>query len=322
MTPSRRLVAVSMILLGAPSWLPRRAAAGQAEERDPSRLIGHLTRKQIREGATNNPCGEILSLSREDRSAANSLVGLGAKAVPDIEVALDSVEARGSESPYADGAAWLALTYARIKGPAAYPRLMAMLANTRLDFLQNALDNATAVAFGITSYISRPLGPTSILDCRPAEPRDGLDQMILAWRNDDQVRFEASLGPAASAALKSLLAGRTWADFRAYLWHPRSSARPALGYRFRTQGAWSEPEETLDERLQQERQYPTLEANPKLDTLFKGGSGRDCGVYRIEFRGVPIVNMPAPPLKYLVDNPNLGDLLRLIASCVSPPEGH
>jgi len=322
MTPKQRLVAASLILLGTPTWPPRRAAAGQAEERAPSRLIGYLTRKQIREGATSNPCGEILSLSHEDRSAANSLVGVGAKAAPDIEAALDSVGARGSESPYADGAGWLVLAYARIKGPAAYPRLRAMLANTRLDFLRNALDNATALAFGITSYISRPLGPPNTLYCRPAEPRDGLDQMILAWLNDDQVRLEASLGQTASTALKSLLAGRTWADFRADFRHTRSAARPALGYRFRVPGAWSEPEETLDERLQQERQYPTLEANPKLDTLFKDGSGRDCGVYRIEFRGAPIVNMPAPPLRYLVDNADLGDLLRLIASCASTPERH
>ena len=47
--------------------------------------------------------------------------------------------------------------------------------------------------------------------------------------------------------------------------------------------------------------------NPELDTLFKDGSGQDCGTRRILFR--------SPAFK--IDNSDIGDLLRQISRCAA-----
>ncbi len=108
-----------------------------------------------------------------------------------------------------------------------------------------------------------------IIHCsRYEEPRDVLDQLILAWERNDRPLLEASLAPGARAALNSLLAGTTWVGLRGELWPDRSGGGVALGYRFDISGRWSEPEETLEE----DRAYGDAalsSANPDLDTLLK-----------------------------------------------------
>ena len=291
---------------------------GRSQSRDSSAhdLVRFLTYQSDRPGkplvlAGLSSCGRV----KQDRAAARSLAELGATAIPDIERALDAIEKRGESSEYALGAGWLLDSYVHIKGPAGFPRVRRMMRNPNLAFLGLDLDGAAALSLGLTSYVSDSHAPGRVFHCsRGGEPRDPLDQLILAWEWGDRPWLEASLGPRATAALNSLLEARTWADMRAEIWHAAIGRRVAVGYRFDISGRWAEPEETLDE----ERAAGTgvIPENPDLDTRFKNGSAGDCGRFRVKFLKTPIEVGPGY-LAYVVDNSDLGNLLRLISSCAA-----
>jgi len=312
----RKPAVLGSLLLGLAGLLPLGVVLGQVGGRSPSEMIKDLT---SRPGTATFTCGQGMARNREERAVAESLAALGASVAPDIEAALDSIEERGIQSASAAGSGWLVFAYARIKGPAAYPRLHRLIGNSGLDFLRMYLDQAVALSLGLTSYVSRLTPPIARLLCRAEEPRDTLDQVILAWERNDREKLEQRLGPNASAALSTLLRGRTWADMRAQLWPVKSGEAVAVGYRFETTGRWSEPEETLDDQLQRQREF--LDAlnpvNPELETRFKNAAGDDCGRHLVDFRDA--LRGPSR-LTYLVDNPDLGDLLRLIAACATGAE--
>jgi hypothetical protein len=272
-------------------------------------------------------------------------VDLGIFAAPALEEALDSFEARAKKSEVALKARWLLLAYARIKGQAAYPRLRRLYDNTSLAEYAIGLDSAVALALGLTSYVSALRGmqmqgfhqcsganstvslsrtpcvapareiPYRTIRCdRGAEPKDTLDRLILAWETDDRVSLEASLGPAARAALDRLVEGKTWAAMRAEFRSNASGRAVAMGYRFALSGRWSEPDETLEEEGRQP--IGRISVNPEIDTLFKNNSGGDCGKFRLMFRDAP-PNLTSGPgrVEYAIDNANLAELLRLISAC-------
>jgi hypothetical protein len=215
------------------------SAAGavcQTHEAPASRLINDLTYQSggqpEKEAVRRVGCGRI----KEDRATARSLADIGASAVPAIEEAMDSVERQGDDSRFSFNSGWLVLAYARIRGSAALPLIRRMIGNPKLDFLQVALDQSAALSLDLTSYVSSVREPLPTLHCsRSGEPRDALDQLILGWERNDRGWLEASLGPAARAALKSLLMGRTWSMMRAALWRGKSDG-VAVGYRFDTAG--------------------------------------------------------------------------------------
>ena len=153
---------------------------------------------------------------------------------------------------------------------------------------------------------------------RSEEPRDALDQLILAWETNNRVYLEASLGPRARSALDRLLTGKSWATMRAELWLSESGRSLAIGYRFAIAGPWSEPEETLEEeRGRGHRDEQPV--NPEIETLFTTSSGVHCGGLPVAFFETPRTQWSWGPVKYSIDNPNLVDLLRLIASCAVVP---
>ena len=84
-----------------------------------------------------------------DREAAASLVALGARAVPEIERALDSIERLGGASEFALGSQWLVDAYAQIKGREAYSRLARFGTELGVD-----LGDAVALSLGLTSVVS------------------------------------------------------------------------------------------------------------------------------------------------------------------------
>jgi hypothetical protein len=257
-------------------------------------------------------CGSLGAETAENRAIAKSLVELGHSATPDLEDALDSVGARGGASEYFLNSAWLFYAYARIEGPAAYRRLWKMVGNPELESLEHALDASIALSFGITSYVDDSSQPVDVI-CRPQQPRDSLDRLILAWQKDDRQGIDDSLGPKAKAALASLLAGRTWAEMRAALW-PGKAAGRAEGYHLDIPGRWSEPEETLG----QDMAYADLArdpVNPEIKTTFRDRSGINCGEHEVKF--LSPAQTGAPPGPYLIDNFDVGDLLRVIASCAA-----
>jgi hypothetical protein len=272
------------------------------------------------------------------------LVGWGSSAVPAIEDALDSFEARGEESKVASKLGWLLLAYARIKGPAAYPRLRRMY-NQRLsvygaDSYENDLDRSVALALGLTSYVSATAGSQALRQCaldtarslsrtpcvapwrqipflalncnRVDEPRDALDRLILAWEKDDRVSVEASLGPRAKIALDQLLKGRGWTRMRSELLPVKAGRRVAFGYQFVLSGRWVEPDETLEG----DKGGGTSEAvpvNPEIEALFRNSSGAACGKMHLSFSKTP----PPGMAEYMVDTPELADLLQVISSCAA-----
>ena len=119
------------MLLAALGLLSVIPAIGQTETRSPADLIRYLTYQfgrpdehgMVKGQSVVFSCGPAIGEQRDDRKLTKSLVAFGASAVPAIEEALDSFEARGEESEVASKVGWLLLAYARIKGPAALPRL-------------------------------------------------------------------------------------------------------------------------------------------------------------------------------------------------------
>ncbi len=323
-------------LLGAKSSI------GQTEPRSASELVRYLTYQSDRPNAHGVlrgvpfafSCGSTLGEARDDRAITQSIVKLGDSAVPALEDALSSFEAKGERSEVATKVGWLMLAYARIKGPSAFPVLDRMIGNPRLSDSALGIDNAIALAFDFTSYVSsfrgvslaafhqctvpnstaRTLSPTPCVPpshelpvesfrCdRGEEPRDALDRFVLAWETGNDLSLKASLGPTARSAsdrmprLKPL--GR---DVQ-------------LGYRFHVPGRWSEPDETLEG----EREWGALTANytsSELETIFTNSSGMDCGKFRLHFS--PAAQNGWAGRRYVIDNADVGDLLQLIAVCAT-----
>jgi len=312
MTAQKRLASVGILLVfGLLGLLLTSSGRGQGKEQSPSDLIRFLTYQSDRPdkyGLAKGifSCGAAIAEGRENRRITDALVKLGLPAIPDIETALQSIDEQGQQSAFAFNSEWLLDAYARIQGPIAYVRLRKLLSNPRFAFLQLDLDRSIAISLGLTSYVSGSRAPELTKMCSPVlEPRDVLDQLILAWVTNDLQRLDATLGPSAKAALKSS------GGMRAQRWNSKTSDGPAVGYRFEDPGWWSAPEEAPEIRL--DGRNPV---NPEIDTLFTNSSGGECGRHRVKFlatrsgeRGILTT--------YLVDNSDLAELLRLIGSCAS-----
>jgi len=258
-------------------------------------------------------CGRQRAEDKKNRPVADALVKFGDSAVPDLEEAFNSIEERGQESPFAYNSEWLLEAYARIRRSAAYAPLQRMRRSPKLVFLQWALDHSAAVSLGLTSYVSSSGILADMANCNGIiEPRELLDQLVLAWERNDRQWVERSLTASAMAALSSLLNGRTWDRMRADLWHGKTGNEVAVGYRFDTPGWWSEPPRPI--RLNERNPV-----NPEIDTTFTNSAGRDCGKFLVKFLKTDEGSLPSYP----IDNSDLRDLLRLIGYCAdtSLPSG-
>jgi hypothetical protein len=290
------------------------SAAGQRNEPSSADLIKRLGQPTLQEQMGLDPCSSI----RKYRAEAMSLVKQGASAIPDIERAIDSIEAHGEESPFAINARWLILPYAQILGRAAFPRLHRMMGDPRLLFLRSSLDGAVAVSLDFTAYVSDTGVSARVIHCdRREEPRDALNRVILAWERKDRQLLEASLGSNARAALDSWLNGSTWAELVGAHWPGKSSGGVAVGYRFELSGRWSEPEDPLADNPRH-GDGPLTQSDPEIETLLKDRSGGDCGRKRIKF--IRLRADSAGEERYVVDNTDVGDLLRSIARCAAIEE--
>ena len=241
-------------------------------------------------------------------------MALGPASIPDLDSALDLTERQGEETPW--NSRWLLFAYAKIRGPKAYERLRTMAGNPRLRFLSADLDNSLALALGLTSYASASRVAQHLFGFE-VEPRYQLDAMILAWMHGNRTEMDEELGPNARSSLKSLLTKRSWADLEHQIWHGAAPSDAAIGYRFEIPGDWSQPEETLDQGLQDRRRHVILDefpAEPKLATQFVDKTGNNCMKREIRF-----VQAPAEPrgvvMKYVVDDSDMEGLLRTISEC-------
>jgi hypothetical protein len=284
-------------------------AAGQRNEPSAADLIKRLGQPTLQEQMGLDPCSSI----RKNRAEAMSLVKHGASAIPDLERAIDSIEAHGEESPFAVNARWLILPYAQILGRAAYPRLHRMMGDPQLLFLRRSLDGAVVVSLDLTGYVSDTGVPARVIHCdRRAEPRDALNGVTLAWERKDRQSLETHLGPNARAALNSLLNASTWAKVIGAQWPAKSSGSVAVGYRFELSDRWSEPEDWLTDSPRH-GDGTLAQSDSEIETLLKDRSGGDCGRRRIKFIRLPADS--AGEERYVVDNTDVGDLLRSITRC-------
>lgn len=117
-------------------------------------LIKYLTDQTNRSVDVAVSCGVFGRLDAENRAAAQSLVKLGAAALPDIDAAFDSIRKSGNSSKFAPNSEWLLYTYAEIEGPAAFQRFRKMRGDPKFGFLDASLDTAAALSLDITSYVS------------------------------------------------------------------------------------------------------------------------------------------------------------------------
>lgn len=290
------------------------AGSGQMPAQSAVDFVRILTDQSERPGRSAASAVELACAGNDDDlQAARTLLQIGLPAVPAIEAAFNSIESSGNQAGSIYVNPWLLYVYARIGGAAAAPRLRKMARNPKFRFVHDALDAAVAQSLGLTSWVD-DLRVPEVAICRGAEPRDPLDQMILAWEKNEPSSFAASLGPAARSALVNLLGGKTWAEARAKFPHDRLGP---VGYRFDMVGPWSEAEEELNDAVTNRRKYVDLTGipeNPRIDVVFTDGSGKGCGREEITF--VQTRSGLGPTL-YFVNNSDLSVLLRIVASCAS-----
>ncbi len=316
-TVRRKMANVKKLRLLGIALLVAPCALGQLSTKSVSELIASLTSTEQQQN-TNGAhigiagCGITQEVLRE-RSVARELARRGEAAVPELDRVLGSIEKDGEDSPFFDRSGWFLFAYARAQGPASVSRLVRMLRSPKLDSLHISLDRATALSLGITSYVSSGRESGQMFICRRPEPKDALDQFLLALERGDRTELETSLGPEARMALDRLLGGTSWKAVREELWPAPPGGQGATGYRFNIRGRWSEPEETLEEN-RGDGDDPLTEPEVALDTQFKTGSLKDCAKYVVKFSKVSEFGRS----KYLVDNTNLGDLISSVAVCFTP----
>src|SRR6202041_1571904 len=102
-------------------------------------------------------------------------------AIPAMKVAMDDIETRGRERGRIFRPGFLFYAYAKSAGRDAFPRLWKMIKDPKLRSAQYSLDNAVALALGLTSYVDDLRPPSGVFLCRFQEPRDALDDVVLAW---------------------------------------------------------------------------------------------------------------------------------------------
>ena len=85
-----------------------------------------------------------------------------------------------------------------------------------------------------------------------------------------------------------------------------------MGYRFDARGPWSEPPVTL-----YSKRYADSPRAAALATHFKTQSGADCGTHIVQFVLTVKEGRSFIRSYYTVNNSDLGDLVKLIATCMA-----
>ena len=246
---------------------------------------------------------------RAMREEVQKLVMVGPRVLPEIEGALAEVESMGIRSKFGPKIGWLCYVYAKLNGPRALPRLQELRTKPSYAFVSAGIDDSIALSLGLTSYLDsdRPLAER--MDCsKPIDPRNALDGIILGWQKQDRAWIEKQLGPNALASLAASLKKTSWAEWSSKRWRGTGGAR-IIGYRFLDEGDWNLPSETLSS---QEPQIDVMVAKrvSSLATRFVDHSGNTCGAMTIVIRSTGDYFRPSK-----IDNPNIVQVLSLIASC-------
>lgn len=307
--PRTSMVLRTVALFVATASVLPTATQGQPPAAKARALIDFLTYQS--EDRRGKPIVYTSGLGHADRDATRALVLLGREATPELERALDFIEQEAPEARAFVGAENLLAAYARIEGGAAKLRLLRMMENPRLIEIRINLDDAIALSMGLTSYVSdaRPLEST-ISSGRDGEPRDPLDQVIMALAAGNRPLLESALGETGRLALVALKSSIP--KFH----RPFGSASVAVGYRFDGGGHWAEPKVTVDPKNTSGHPLLTSQTEFRLNTVFTDRFGANCGKQEVAFAVLPR-SATEPHVRYLVDDPNLGEILETIARCAA-----
>jgi hypothetical protein len=221
MRDNSNLRLLGLVMLLAP------CARGQLAMKSVPELISSLANTEQRQNAIGVfGCGITQEFLRE-RSVARELASRGKAAVPELDRALGSLERDGEDSSFFDRTGWLLFAYARAQGPASVSTLMRMIRSPKLDSLHISLDRAIALSLGLTSYVSsgREGGPMFI--CRRPEPKDALDEFLLALERGDRsagIKHWATSGAGSRSFAERQVLGSTASRTLA-----RATWRPGCG---------------------------------------------------------------------------------------------
>lgn len=299
-------VVVLYALGGLPSILSgQKPSSVDLNRLSPSQLVKFVTyqnRSEFFDGTFN--C-VATGAQKRDREAIERLVSLGERSVPALEEEFRAISKKGANGRYTSNAALLMGAYASIRGTRAFPLLREMELSQQFSFATVSLDGAIAVTLGLTSYVSVAQPPLRVLvACEGPQPRYALGQMIAGWQRGDRLWFETSLGETAARTV-AVKDDEEWQALRSSFWQDVPNA--AIGYKFQLPGGDPSTPAKLT-------RLPNEEKNLDLDTAFYDRNGRTCGNMTINFRRGAT---PTPPgyLGYIVDNPNIADVLQLISAC-------
>jgi hypothetical protein len=291
------------------SLLGQKPSSLDLDRLSPSQLVKFVTyqnRSDAYDGTLT--CVADSPAKKKDQDAIERLVSLGERSVPALEQEFGAISKKGENGQYTPNLQRLFYVYARVRGARAFPLLRDMELRPHFSSETVPIDGAIAVALGLTSYLSIAHPSERLLAaCQGQQPRDALDQMIVSWERGDPLWFETSLGETAARAV-AVKDDDEWQAFRRTFW--RDAPNAAIGYKFQIPGSLSEPSMPIPFQAR----VPNEEEKLDLDTAFYDRNGRNCGHMMIKFiQGAT----PKPPgyLRYVVDNPNIADVLQLISAC-------
>lgn len=242
---------------------------------------------------------------------AKSLVDIGLSVIPLIELKLGTNSA-GISGSYGQ-AFWLEQIYARILGIAAFNFLKEREEGGVGGRGRKNLDRALAISLGITSYVSDSRSTGTTFNCtRRPEPRDALDTFILGWQLSDRNLYESSLSLKSKSSLDKLPPSRkSLAPEGRQTNHAQS--HKAIGFKFHASNSWSYAEPAFEAAQPRNIDEDTITSHKvEIETTFTTSTGISCGRKRLNFlRTVENGNNV-----YKLDNTDILDLFKILASCV------
>jgi hypothetical protein len=261
--------------------------------------------------------------SAADRSAAASVVRLGKAATPRLEELLRSLETQGKLSPAAGRAFWLACVYGRIEGKDATGTLVRMLRNPSLSFLRAELEQATAIATGVTTFRALQEGAGSDpagsaprrFGFRPELPQDTLDRFLAAWVTGNRSAMEKSLSRPALFSFRSFVGNQDFRRLRESMIREAGTDVVDVAFKLRLPPGLTRGPDPLSDETSFEF-YPSVEGSA---TLFREGEA--CGTFAVRFLGrYDASNREfSEVVTYLLDNDDIGLLLRSVSRCLLRP---
>lgn len=275
----------------------------------------------------SNPTGRAsCGIDNRNRLIASTIADLGKVSLPFLEKVLSDLETAGVKSRYFMNARWVYIAFARIQGPSSFGRLRQLMNTT--EHHQESLDDAVALALGITSYVSaRSREPAGRTCNRVGEPRFAMNRIALGCQQADLSMIQSALSDKGKAALAALLRTKTLRQVMDRSGKITPGVDAAVGFKFSAPDEFSEPIEPLKapQILQQPFQTSDemtpirmlTESMPMtLSALLFDRLGNRCKTIVIQFSENPSFSINSPIL-YLIDDTNLDDLLGRLAYCSS-----